>query len=1547
MFEPPGPLFAAPLLPLSGAAGIFVETHSASGGPYATAERRKSAVRHVCAWLQTLLGLQADSVQNQVEHVEALWESFLRRFEDPDVALDRLCKQLLQTQRKWQKKVWQEVMRRFPISVEQQERDPLRDICLYFLLWGELGNLRFCPELVCFLFTAASELAVEVASRASIPPRREGAFLEEVVKPIFAVMLDETFDASSGAPKFRFGKEPAPARACNYDDWNELFWDPRRLKRSLLLQGAGTARDRRLLSVCSSCADVWERLPQVDWNLTLRNHKSHLELHSPVPLLVGFYRIFLLHTLALAALIWFWIEWLGEEQDRGGRLWAYWGWLCRAALGLIAPAWMLLFQISFQYLTPCLARRNRLKGLLQLCVDLTPVATYVLLILQHNSEGGVKELLDLIFWKVRKFDALLVLHVFCSVLVLLLALGPRSGNLYRWRFYPTMSRHPVLPAGIFWVVTIGAWLIFSSRVTMYCSQVLIVIWDIYDALGLNLPVLLLVQNLLIIVPTTLVFFSTLCFFMNFVMSIVGHIVGMHRLGGCRLWCYRRGLFMQYLPENTVKKIMHLPPHEERQTGFLERFRWWRRMSALELQAFVSVWNELLEELRSGDLLTDEEATSLAFESAAAAEEGNIPRLFQATPMNSLPTNKEAQRRIVTLARSVLVEPLPPATVKQMPTLSVLIPHYSETIRYSKKDLFDSQGSSDLLRFLIKYYRDEFRNFIERMEHARESGEELFGSAGVEGIEKLELPLCEWASQRMQTLWRTVHGICRAYARALSLLAKHQEPESSPGTRTEGRLQVVIAMQQYAKFADEHSSTFSPEHLAAVEAMFDIFGDLLSIAYIEEQEGLQGKLYYSCLIDASCEKVHLGPGCVARRPKFRIELPGFPILGHGKSDNQNCAVIFTRGEILQMIDANQEAYFEASLMLPSALQEFCEGERHGNRRPGIVGFREHIFSAVGLLGRLAADSEFTFGTMIQRTLDWPLNARLHYGHPDLMDKLQVVQQGGVSKGTRGLNLSEDVFAGLDLTLRGGWTVYREYFHVGKGRDMGFMSTLSFYAKVSMGNAEQAITRQWMRMGLHLQLSSLLGVFYSHVGFYANQSMVNRATKALCFTAAFYTMSGSVTELFSEIAVDMVSSYFGYFYILFVLATMMPYVFEVLLEEGFRSSFWSLVSSLISLSPVFSSFQSKLMAYFFDTTLKYGGAQYIPTGRGLATAREPVVKLFRCFAASHMHDAMEALVFIGFSIGVDYGIGFYACTIFSVASWLVAPFLFNPRQFESKRQQLLEVREWMDWMRCPSPGFSEETSWAAWQMRLQEVRRSRPLFQVLFGNCRFFAMLCSFALVFAAYPNLETTGDKYDMLVFSPPLGHFLISLILSFLCCNRASVDMSYQLPAFIAAASTVGELICLQRSQLHLALFHRYLCLRWMLEAADGIAAHRPGGRMLSTLHDACRLWAFSFRFLRDAALGFMLAIFGVTLAGLPGIHALHTLFLFRTRLPRDEGLSESPVEEDSDSPVGEAVTSQDDPLANFIRNFAPQSSLAPPRRGLRTSQSARSLGSMGGPLAD
>lgn len=45
------------------------------------------------------------------------------------------------------------------------------------------------------------------------------------------------------------------------------------------------------------------------------------------------------------------------------------------------------------------------------------------------------------------------------------------------------------------------------------------------------------------------------------------------------------------------------------------------------------------------------------------------------------------------------------------------------------------------------------------------------------------------------------------------------------------------------------------------------------------------------------------GCV--QEVYRVKLPGNPVVGEGKPENQNHAVIFTRGEHLQAIDMNQE------------------------------------------------------------------------------------------------------------------------------------------------------------------------------------------------------------------------------------------------------------------------------------------------------------------------------------------------------------------------------------------------------------------------------------------------------------------------------------------------------------------------------------------------------------------------------------------------------------------------------------------------------------------
>lgn len=104
------------------------------------------------------------------------------------------------------------------------------------------------------------------------------------------------------------------------------------------------------------------------------------------------------------------------------------------------------------------------------------------------------------------------------------------------------------------------------------------------------------------------------------------------------------------------------------------------------------------------------------------------------------------------------------------------------------------------------------------------------------------------------------------------------------------LAILTALQRYF--------VMKPEELADVECLLAEFPKL-KIAYIKEVDEpseIEGappvRRFYSCLVDGSCEADPSGNG--KRIPKFEVELPGHPILGNGKSDNQNHAVIFTRG-----------------------------------------------------------------------------------------------------------------------------------------------------------------------------------------------------------------------------------------------------------------------------------------------------------------------------------------------------------------------------------------------------------------------------------------------------------------------------------------------------------------------------------------------------------------------------------------------------------------------------------------------------------------------------
>ncbi|KAE8661370.1 hypothetical protein F3Y22_tig00113726pilonHSYRG00431 [Hibiscus syriacus] len=371
---------------------------------------------------------------------------------------------------------------------------------------------------------------------------------------------------------------------------------------------------------------------------------------------------------------------------------------------------------------------------------------------------------------------------------------------------------------------------------------------------------------------------------------------------------------------------------------------------------------------------------------------------------------------------------------------------------------------------------------------------------------------------------------------------------------------------------------------------------LRVAYIDEREetvkGISQKLYYSVLVKGG-EKLD--------EEIYRIKLPGPPTeIGEGKPENQNHAIIFTRGEALQTIDMNQDNYFEEAYKMRNVLEELLKPRRKG-REPSILGLREHIFTgSVSSLAWFMSNQETSFVTIGQRILANPLRVRFHYGHPDIFDRIFHVTRGGISKASKIINLSEDIFAGFNSTLRGGYVTHHEYIQVGKGRDVGMNQISAFEAKVANGNGEQTLSRDAYRLGRRFDFYRMLSFYFTTVGFYFS-SMVTVLTVYVFLYGRFYmVMSGLEEEILENAtirqskALEEALATQSVFQLGLLL--VLPMVMEIGLEKGFRTALGDFVIMQLQLASVFFTFQLGTKAHYFGRTILHGGSKYRATGRG---------------------------------------------------------------------------------------------------------------------------------------------------------------------------------------------------------------------------------------------------------------------------------------------------------------------------------------------------------------
>ena len=1231
------------------------------------------------------------------------------------------------------------------------QHDRVRQIALYLLCWGEANQVRYMPECLCFIFKCADDYLQTPECQNRVEPVEEFTYLNEIITPLYQYCRDQGYEIYEGKYVRR---ERDHAQIIGYDDMNQLFWYPEGIERIVFEDKS------RMVDIPP--AERYSRLKDVNWKKVF--FKTYKETRSWFHMLVNFNRIWVIHVGAY----WFYTAFNSPtlytknyKQQLNNQPTAASRWSAVGLAGTVVSLIMIFSTLAeWAYVPRRWAGAQHLtKRLLFLLVvfviNLAP-AVYVLG-LEYDKKSKIAHILGI----VQFFIALATFFFFAVMPIGGLFGSYLTKNSRQYVASQTFTAsYPRLRGNDMWM-SYGIWvLVFAAKLVESYFFLTLSLRDpirilstmkIHHCQGDAIVGTILCKQQPKILLGLMFFTDLILFFLDtylwyIIWNAVFSVARSFYLG-VSIWTPWRNIFSR-LPKRIYSKILATTDMEIK----------------YKPKVLISqIWNAIVISMYREHLLAIDHVQKLLYHQVPSEQEGKrtlrAPTFFVSQEDHSFkteffPVQSEAERRISFFAQS-LSTPIPePLPVDNMPTFTVLIPHYGEKILLSLREIIredEPYSRVTLLEYLKQLHPHEWDCFVKdtkiladetsqfngdyeksEKDTAKSKIDDLpfycigFKSAAPEYTLRTRI----WASLRSQTLYRTISGFMN-YSRAIKLLYRVENPEvvqafGGNSDKLERELErmarrkfkICVSMQRYAKFKKEEREN--------TEFLLRAYPDL-QIAYLDEEppvnEGEEPRLY-SALIDGHSELLENG----MRRPKFRIQLSGNPILGDGKSDNQNHSIIFYRGEYIQLIDANQDNYLEECLKIRSVLAEFEEmtTDNVSPYTPGIpspqfnpvaiLGAREYIFSEnIGILGDVAAGKEQTFGTLFARTLA-QIGGKLHYGHPDFLNGIFMTTRGGVSKAQKGLHLNEDIYAGMNALLRGGRIKHCEYYQCGKGRDLGFGSILNFTTKIGTGMGEQMLSREYYYLGTQLPLDRFLSFYYAHPGFHVNNVFIILSVQMFMFCLinlgalrhetiiCHYNKNSPITDAWKPTGcanlvpiLDWVNRCILSIFIVFFIS-FIPLTVQELTERGAWRAATRLVKHFGSMSPLFEVFVCQIYANAIQQDLSYGGARYIGTGRGFATARIPFGVLYSRFAGPAIYlgaRALMMLLFATLTIWTPWMIYFWI----SLLALCICPFLFNPHQF-SWNDFFIDYRDYLRWL-SRGNSRSHASSWIAF-CRLSRTR-----------------------------------------------------------------------------------------------------------------------------------------------------------------------------------------------------------------------------------------------------
>ena len=423
----------------------------------------------------------------------------------------------------------------------------------------------------------------------------------------------------------------------------------------------------------------------------------------------------------------------------------------------------------------------------------------------------------------------------------------------------------------------------------------------------------------------------------------------------------------------------------------------------------------------------------------------------------------------------------------------------------------------------------------------------------------------------------------------------------------------------------------------------------------------------------------------------------------KSENQLHCLPFARHPLLQAVDMNQDFTFEEALkahLFHAALQPSSPASSLASRFM-LAGCGELIYSmTVGAVGRFMALQDTSFVMLGQRVLGYTA-ARLHYGHPDVFDGLNVRGGVGMSKASAQLNLSEDLFYGFDMVQRGGRATYVPYIRYGKGREVSLFNCTVFEDKLARGAALTLKSADVYRLSRQLDVLTYLSLYFGALGHFNFTLLFSYGITSFVYLLLLMSMSSVSSD-----AIGRLGSVYAIPWLFHLgFAFGLPLLCHLIQTDGLLYGVLRWAENLL-LGSVYYLFQLRTKARGMEIGLSGGSGGYVSTGRGMCLYSSSLITLYTSYASSHLHHALYLLFLLLLFLAVFSTESPSAlllrvwAVVLACASWLLAPALFNPTLAACVNESTdysEKWREWQElkaWMAAEYEGDGAVGCWERW-------------------------------------------------------------------------------------------------------------------------------------------------------------------------------------------------------------------------------------------------------------